>query len=83
MGRKRAFGAPQGTKVLGELCAAVGILVIAIGGVEGSNAEACFRAGAAGIAAIRLFQGTRDATALALKVDRIHRIVLGQRALSL
>ena len=80
---KRPFGAPQGTKALRSVCAAVGIPVIAIGGVEGSNAQACFRAGAAGIAAIRLFQGTRDATALALKVERIHRIVLGQRALSL
>jgi len=53
---KRAFGAPQGLARLGEVCAAVKIPVIAIGGVNLENAAQCMRAGAAGIAAIRMFQ---------------------------
>ena len=34
-------------------CAAVGVPVIAIGGIDASNAAACIRAGAAGVAVIR------------------------------
>ena len=38
---------------LREICAAVGIPVVAIGGVDASNAGDCMRAGAAGVAVIR------------------------------
>lgn len=55
---KKAFGAPQGLPVLADICRSVNIPVLAIGGVTGANAAACFAAGAAGIAAIRLFQET-------------------------
>lgn len=53
---KAAFGAPQGTDRLREVCASVEIPVLAIGGVNLENARSCIAAGAAGIAAIRLFQ---------------------------
>jgi thiamine-phosphate pyrophosphorylase len=53
---KAAFGAPQGIERLTEVCAAVAIPVLAIGGVNSKNADDCTGAGAAGIAAIRMFQ---------------------------
>jgi thiamine-phosphate pyrophosphorylase len=62
---KAAFGAPQGTERLREVCASVGIPVLAIGGVNAENARECIAAGAAGIAAIRLFQDARNETELA------------------
>lgn len=54
---KMQFGAPQGLEKLAEMCCAVpDIKVIAIGGVNAENAASCIQAGAAGIAAIRVFQ---------------------------
>jgi thiamine-phosphate pyrophosphorylase len=53
---KTGFGEPQGIERLGEVCRAVGIPVLAIGGVTAENAPSCFAGGAAGVAAIRLFQ---------------------------
>lgn len=44
---------PIGLDGLREICAAVTVPVVAIGGVDGSNAGACVRAGAAGVAVIR------------------------------
>jgi thiamine-phosphate diphosphorylase len=38
---------------LREICAAVAVPVIAIGGIDAANAAACIRAGAAGVAVIR------------------------------
>jgi thiamine-phosphate pyrophosphorylase len=49
---------PTGLPVLHEACA-VKIPVFALGGVTLDNAAACVEAGAAGIAAIRLFQENR------------------------
>ncbi len=61
---KAAFGAPQGLERLAEVCRAVSMPVLAIGGITLANASACLAAGASGIAAIRLFQDARDLTSL-------------------
>jgi thiamine-phosphate pyrophosphorylase len=53
---KARFGAPQGLDRLAQVCRAVTIPVVAIGGVTLDNAESCMVAGAVGIAAIHLFQ---------------------------
>jgi thiamine-phosphate pyrophosphorylase len=57
---KAAYGEPQGLTRLSEVCRAVSVPVLAIGGITLENAPACINAGAAGIAAIRLFQDGRD-----------------------
>jgi thiamine-phosphate pyrophosphorylase len=57
---KAAFGPPQGLEHLADVCRAVAIPVLAIGGITLENASGCFAAGAAGIAAIRLFQDSTD-----------------------
>jgi thiamine-phosphate pyrophosphorylase len=68
---KATFGAPQGIERLREVCASVEIPVLAIGGVNLENARACIAAGAAGIAAIRLFQDPKSSTELAAKLKAI------------
>jgi thiamine-phosphate pyrophosphorylase len=57
---KAAYGAPQGLERLKEVCFAVCVPVIAIGGITLANAPACLSAGAMGLAAIRLFQDAPD-----------------------
>jgi thiamine-phosphate pyrophosphorylase len=57
---KASFGAPQGLTKLAQACEAVSIPVIAIGGITVENAGSCREAGAAGVAAIRLFQQSAD-----------------------
>jgi thiamine-phosphate pyrophosphorylase len=68
---KAAFGPPQGIERLREICASVEIPALAIGGVNLENARACIAAGAAGIAAIRLFQEAVDSAELAAKLKVI------------
>jgi thiamine-phosphate pyrophosphorylase len=53
---KANYGPPQGLDRLADVCRAVTIPVIAIGGISTENAGSCFEAGAAGVAAIRMFQ---------------------------
>jgi len=69
---KMQFGAPQGLVRLQEVCRAVRIPVLAIGGITLDNAHECLRAGAAGIAAIRLFQECDDLAALAENLRAAH-----------
>lgn len=69
---KRQFGAPQGIARLAEVCRATRIPVFAIGGINEQNARECLRAGAAGIAAIRLFQ---EASAS----EQLHEFIWGLR----
>ena len=57
---KAAYGAPQGIEKLAEVCRGVRVPVLAIGGITTENAGECLDAGAAGIAAIRLFQEAAD-----------------------
>lgn len=66
---KEIYGPPQGVERLAKICRAVDIPVLAIGGVNAQNAAQCFAAGAAGIAAIRLFQ---DSSNLPSVVERLH-----------
>jgi thiamine-phosphate pyrophosphorylase len=53
--------APIGLDGLRAICAAVSIPVVAIGGIDASNARACVEAGAAGVAVIR---AAREAAAI-------------------
>jgi thiamine-phosphate pyrophosphorylase len=61
---KEALGAPQGLPLLAQICRAVTIPVLAIGGITVENAPACLAAGAAGLAAIRPFQDAADLPSL-------------------
>jgi thiamine-phosphate pyrophosphorylase len=57
---------PIGLDGLRAICAAVDVPVVAIGGIDTSNAAECIRAGAAGVAVIR---AARDARALRDAID--------------
>ena len=57
---------PIGLDGLAAICAAVSVPVVAIGGVDASNAGDCIRAGAAGVAVVR---ASRDAKAVLAAVD--------------
>ena len=59
---------PLGLDGLRAICAAVGVPVVAIGGIDAGNAADCIRAGAAGVAVIR---AARDAAALRRIVDKV------------
>jgi thiamine-phosphate pyrophosphorylase len=71
---KRGMGEPQGVARLGEICRSVAIPVLAIGGVSKENAAECVGAGAAGIAAIRMFQDAGDGAAIKDVVARLHAL---------
>ena len=73
---KETFGPPQGTALLEQVCRRVTIPVLAIGGITLENAMSCFAAGAAGIAAIRLFQ---DAVNPSNTIQQLHQLIMGYR----
>lgn len=75
---KTQFGPPQGITRLAEVCQSVRIPVLAIGGINDDNAADCLQAGAAGIAAIRLFQDAPDAIALSAIVARLRKLPAGE-----
>ena len=56
---------PVGTHALAEACAAVGIPVLAIGGITAGNVAETARAGAAGAAVISAIMGANDPAAAA------------------
>jgi thiamine-phosphate pyrophosphorylase len=58
-----------GLEGLQEICEAVEVPVVAIGGIDVSNAADCIRAGAAGVAVIR---AAKDARALRAEIDAAH-----------
>lgn len=68
---KRVYGPPLGLAMLRDACRASEIPVIAIGGVDLRGIAACLEAGAAGIAAIRMFQ-EQDAAKVREAVEKIH-----------
>jgi thiamine-phosphate pyrophosphorylase len=55
-----------GLEGLRKICAAVSVPVVAIGGIDASNAGSCILAGAAGVAVIR---AARDVEALIVAMD--------------
>lgn len=57
---------PIGLSGLMEICRAVSVPVVAIGGIDASSAGDCIRAGAAGVAVVRAAQ---DAAAVRAAVD--------------
>ena len=57
-------GKPLGIPLLARICRRSPVPVLALGGVNRENAESCVRAGAAGIAGIRLFQRDPDLAGL-------------------
>src|SRR5271170_784981 len=61
---KARFGPPQDPGALAQVCRRARIPVVAIGGITLGNFAACLAAGAAGIAAIRLFQDGEDLRAI-------------------
>jgi thiamine-phosphate pyrophosphorylase len=71
---KRGMGKPQGGGRLAEICRSVAIPVVAIGGVNEQNAAQCIRSGAAGVAAIRMFQEARDGAAMKDLIGRLHEL---------
>jgi thiamine-phosphate pyrophosphorylase len=68
---KSSFGPPQGLERLAAACRGARIPVLAIGGITESNAPACLAAGAAGIAAIRMFQQKGNVSEIA---SRLHAL---------
>jgi thiamine-phosphate pyrophosphorylase len=70
---KRPFGPPQGIGRLADVCRSLRLPVIAIGGVNEENGAECLRAGAAGVAAIRMFQEAPDGASLAGQIAGLHR----------
>jgi len=73
---KQGFGPSQGTERLQQVCCAVPIPVLAIGGITLDNAASCIHAGAAGLAAIRLFQDAPDPV---FTVLRLHQLFMDSR----
>jgi thiamine-phosphate pyrophosphorylase len=70
---KRAYGPPVGLESLREAArAAAPFPVLALGGATGENAAEALRAGASGVAAIRLF-GDPEQLAQAVGTIRAHR----------
>jgi thiamine-phosphate pyrophosphorylase len=67
---KAPYGPAQGIERLTGVCRTVSLPVLAIGGITVENARACLEAGAAGIAAIRMFQDAQDLAAVARALCR-------------
>jgi thiamine-phosphate pyrophosphorylase len=68
---KKRYGPPLGLEKLAEACGRSHLPVLAIGGITPENAGECLRAGASGIAAIRLFQKARDLRGV---IDHLHQL---------
>jgi thiamine-phosphate pyrophosphorylase len=60
---KADAGEPIGLDGLREICQSVSVPVVAIGGIDATNAAECLRAGAAGVAVIRAVADIRELAA--------------------
>jgi thiamine-phosphate pyrophosphorylase len=65
---KLGYGPPQGIEKLREVVQMVSIPILAIGGISLGNYRECLNAGAAGIAAISLFQDSRTVKRVVEKI---------------
>ncbi|MGH9804657.1 MAG: thiamine phosphate synthase [Candidatus Acidiferrales bacterium] len=74
---KRGYGPPVGVENLEHAARAAKIPVLALGGITLKNAGACLAAGAAGMAAISLFQNSQD---IGETVCRLRALASGERA---
>ena len=70
---KESAATPLGLEKLAEAAGAAGIPVLALGGVALENAADCLRAGAAGLAAISLFQKSADLKETVEQLRRLNR----------
>ena len=68
---KTGFGEPQGVQRLQEVCQRLRIPVLAIGGITLENAVDCMAAGAAGLAAIRLFQEAANLNSVVRELRKV------------
>lgn len=71
---KLAFGAPQGLSRLEEVTSELrGFPVVAIGGITLENTGACFKAGASGVAAIRLLNDARRMSSIVEFIRSVYK----------
>lgn len=71
---KREFGAPQGLNRLAEVTNGLrGFPVVAIGGITLENAGACFKAGASGVAAIRLLNDAERMSSIVAGIRSVYQ----------
>lgn len=70
---KLAYGPPQGTTRLAEVCSALAIPVIAIGGITPERVEPCMAAGAWGVAVLGGVWRTDPVAAVTSYLDAVDR----------
>jgi thiamine-phosphate pyrophosphorylase len=73
---KQIYGPAQGLERLREVCEAVELPVVALGGVKVENTLSCLEAGAAGIAGISLFQGGDEVEPVVRELRRLAQALL-------
>ncbi|MEK7833988.1 MAG: thiamine phosphate synthase [Acidobacteriota bacterium] len=75
---KREFGVPLGLERFAEICRTVEIPVLALGGINPTNFRQPLESGAAGIAAISLFNDTENLSQIIAAMGRRSGLLIGQ-----